>query len=426
MGNEPSKPSTLPDTNHRGPAQMSYTAQALNTNPKRPDQYRQTQGPSSPLVTSSRPSITPQPVPSHPINPPQSATHPPFHQISPKTPVKDRFSARLGFQSNYVKPQIGFKSTKHRRLGFQLIREQIYTSMQSIQGPSPISTSSYTLRPRHQISQISSTPALQQPRSDMSWADGLPPLQQRLDQWFAPRRDRKGVSTVVRSERVEEAFVVKRGLKRKVDVVSLGSEERYEVKKEVKEVVETKRGVEVISLGSEDAIEEVDGSLRVGSGELQAQVTPGLKRKVEVLSSGSEDEDEEAVRVEEMLQMSSAPNQSVGIVSLGSEEDDIGEAKVAKAVYQQRRKPTVLSRSPKSVEEGEGYDGDEEYVEGVVDEDESEDQYLYKEGGDLEVTLQDTRDPAVIRWLEGVDSEVIEISSGEPLSTFHSHFTTSS
>ncbi|KAE9971352.1 hypothetical protein EG328_005713 [Venturia inaequalis] len=245
----------------------------------------------------------------------------------------------------------------------------------------------------------------------MSWTDGLPPRQQRLDQWFAPRRNRKEVSTVVRRERVEEAFVVKRGLKRKVDVVSLGSEERYEVKKEVEEVVETKRRVEVISLGSEDAIEEVDGSLRVGSGQLKAQVTSGLKRKVEVLSSGSEDEDEEAVRVEEMLQMSSAPNQSEGIVSLGSEEDDIGEAKVAEAVYQQRKKPTVLSRSPKSVEEGEGYDGDEEYVEGVVDEDESEDQYLYKEGGDLEVTLQDTRDPAVIRWLEGVDSEVIEISS---------------
>lgn len=211
--------------------------------------------------------------------------------------------------------------------------------------------------------------------------------------------------------------------KKKVEVVSLGSEDGDEEEKGGEEVIlETaglKKKVEVVSLGSEDEDEEV------GEGKPIAQVNFGSKRKAEVVSLGSEDEEEEGMRPEEAIQVSGAPKNRVEILSLGPGEEDIEEEEVTKAVYQRRRKPLVLSQSSENNEEGEQYDGDGEYVEEEVDEDDSEDEYLYEQAGELKVNSQDVRSPAVIKWLEGVNGEVIDISSGKPISISHVHSTIS-
>lgn len=46
-----------------------------------------------------------------------------------------------------------------------------------------------------------------------------------------------------------------------------------------------------------------------------------LKRKVEVVSLGSEDEEYEELRAGEVIQISDTPKKGIQIVSLGSEED---------------------------------------------------------------------------------------------------------
>lgn len=54
-------------------------------------------------------------------------------------------------------------------------------------------------------------------------------------------------------------------------------------------------------------------------------------------------------------------------------------------------------------------------------EDGSEDDYICKEEeeGELEVNSQDIHSPAVIKWLDGVNGEVIDISSGEHIPIIH-------
>lgn len=259
-------------------------------------------------------------------------------------------------------------------------------------------------------------------KPEMFWAHGLPPRQQRLDQWLAPRRNKRAIQQWVSKKEVvvEDVEKVIVETKKKVEVVSLGSEDGDEEVKggeeAVQVAVESKKKVEVVSLGSEDDIEEAGEGLRVSEGEPMAQVSSGLKRKAEVVSLGSEDEEEERMRAEEVIQVSVPPNKRVEIVSLGSEEEDIEEEEVTKAIYQIRRTPVVLSQSSENNEEGEQYDGDGEYVEEEVDGDHSDDEYLYEEEGELEVNSQDGRSPSVIKWLEGVNGEVIDISSGEPIS----------
>lgn len=140
------------------------------------------------------------------------------------------------------------------------------------------------------------------------------------------------------------------------------------------------------------------------------EVRDKFKRKIEVIDLDSDDGNEVQKEGEEVVLVMAGSKKKVEVISLGSE--DGSEEAEAEA------KP-ILSYPSEIIEEEQEYDGDKRWIGEKVEGEHGEDEYPYDEESDLEVTSQDLRSPAVVKWLEGVrrtDGEVIDISSGERIS----------